>query len=158
MHAVCIASETNRFGEVSGGHILLYGIHCDAFATVSVIAAPACLEIRLVLETRAIYTLSSETSYLSIFDGFSVQADLTPIVRGAYRIPTLQRPPQATSASSCYQPTCSGQVRLLWIGESVCLILAYSVQTRGSFERLGLLDGRMCPNVPSVEPSNIRLV
>ena len=149
----CVCSGPNPFGAVSDGYIVLKGTHCDAEALISVSQATHWPSIKLVLENRVIHDAESDHSEFTFLDGLRVRSLLTNI--GSKECRTLQRDSVSTE---CKQATCSGKVRLLWVEEDVCLILAYSLRVRGSFERIGILSGEMAPPLPTYAPSNIRIV
>lgn len=158
IEAACQPLDTNPFGEVRDGHVVLHGIHCNAWAAVSVSSSLGA-EARLVLEDRTLCSVSSTSAGLSFLDGLRVKTtDAVPSANGAVSMSTLQRDPQALRPSECPQTSCAGRVRLLWIDRETCLILAYSLRVQGSFERIGILHGSMCPDVPSLGPAEIRLV
>lgn len=120
----CKPVGQNPYGAIHPGHIILEGICDDANITVDphkgllpiVLDSGLKVIVRYSLDCMPLTSASIKTS-----DGRTIQA--------------LQRAPADASET---QSVCSGHVRLLWINPRCFLILAYSKDDAGAFERLGI--------------------
>jgi hypothetical protein len=153
LEARCIRSGLDPLGAVQDGYLLLHGIHLDASAAIW--SSPEKWPtITLTLSNGLVHESEGMHSDFSFLDGLRVHSIGMEIVPGK-RCSTLQRHHISTSSG---QGRCSGGVRLLWLEDDVCLLLAYSRRVPGAFERIGILDRGMSPPIPDIPPSTIRLV
>ena len=154
VEAKCIPSGSDPLGAVRDGYLLLQGVHCEAQAEISLSKSENWPHITLTFDDGRTSESDSSNSEFSFLDGLrvhSVEMELVPGVRCS----TLQRYHVSTNHK---QDLCSGRVRLLWLDEDVCLLLAYSRRIHGAFERIGILESGMPPSIPTISPSMIKLV
>ena len=155
VEAWCKTDGDNSFGPVRDGAIVLNAVHC--LAHVAIFRSPDnnWPMIRILMEGASTHETESHHSEFNFLDGFRVEA-----VSVSSNIDTrsqfLQRIRNPTGAM---QYPCSGYVRLLWLAEDVCLILAYPKDGSEAFTRLGILDSRdQAPRIPTLHPSRIRII
>ena len=154
VEANCVLSGVDPLGAVQDGYLLLHGVHCEAQAEISISKPDNWPHIKLNFDDGKIKESGGSHSEFSFLDGLRVHSVGMELVPG-FRCSTLQRYHVSTSRE---QEICSGRVRLLWLEDDVCLLLAYSQRVRGAFERIGILDSDMSPSIPDDAPSTIKLV
>lgn len=177
--AQCETMARNPFGAVSAGHVLIEGFFCEA--TIEVTAGLAGgLKSREDHRLNLRIALGGDGDLVfHKYDTSSAPTDRLPVRStsmhsssgGTFK--TLQRAP---GTSDSEQLACSGQVRLLWLAEEYCLVLAYSQKEAGAFERLGILGDRGldqtghyvknswfpdCPShrdIPGIQRSRVKII
>jgi hypothetical protein len=154
IEAWCKPTTINPFGPVTNGAILLNAVNCCAYIKVYKSPKTDWPMIWISLPDNSSYESESNHSEFSFLDGFRVEAvpkcaadDLSKRF-----IQRIARPREDK------QDTCHGNVRLLWLVDDVCLILAYPMDDSDSFTRLGILDDGQAPPIPALDPTRVRIV
>ena len=142
------------FGPVTDGAIELRGVHCLADVSIYRSADDDRARIGMVLADGTAHESESSHFEFSFLDGYQVHTVPMPTEGGKIR-ETLQR---VLTTPDDDQHPCSGRVRLLWLAEHVCLILAYAQQRPGAFTRLGILGFWQTPPIPDLQPSRVKII
>ena len=153
--AWCTLAGWNPFGAVTDGAIVLKGVHCQA--KVRFFKKPEdknSPQISVAFDDGTVYESEGSHSEFSFLDGYRVKT-VTMLTSSREVLKTVQRVPGPQPDE---QAPCAGNVRLLWLADDLCLILAYSQRELGAFERLGILDISMAPPMPDLPPSEIKLL
>ena len=127
--AHCETKGLNPFGTISAGYVLIEGYYCKA--VIDVVARLAGgLKPRDDYMMNLRITLGGDVDL--VFDKyltFSAPTDRLPVRSASMRLSdgetftALQRAP---GTSDSVQLACSGQIRLFWLAEEYCLVLAFS--------------------------------
>ena len=152
--AWCTRAGLNTFGPVIGGAIVLRGIHCQADVAILRSKDTQWPVVRMVFAGGKCHEAEGSHWEFSFLDGFRVHTVRMTLPSGD-QLETVQRV-QGVQADD--QAPVAGKVRLLWLTDFHCLVLAYSQREMGAFERLGILDVSMSPSVPDISPTEIKLL
>ena len=147
-------SSNNPRRQKEDTYIVLSAVHCQAYVWIYRAVDHDWPLIGIQMQHGSIHETESNHSECSFLDcshveGVSKSGGDTTSHKFLRRIAKPQ---------GFRQSDVSGRVRLLWLAEDICLILAYPVDGSDGYTRLGILDIHQAPSIPALPRSRIKII